>query len=262
MTQHFPSLREKLNFDVRSCHIPIKAMKVEDLIEDHINDFVYSVFLEHFRQNISIAYYLSKIWDDDSDTESPSIEEGFKQAIRMGIIDDCYTAADIEDDDYDSAMELWDCLDLEGFPYKQLLAKFITKNKHTTLGKLVRLSRTLWEKEKIVWINAWGGSPPYSQMQEIISAYPEIKGCSSWYTQNELLAEKTSTSILHNPCATQSQKKTGYCLTKASLKDLEKRVAPYLKELSIRYKIKDGDSLKIKFIGDVQMPNFVESDLV
>jgi len=236
-------------------------MKVETLIEGHIKEFVYCVFLEHFRQNISIAYHINKL---DNDPDMAFIEEIFKQGIRMGILDDCYTAADINDEDYDTAMELWDCCsDQKNFPYKGLLTKFEAKNKHTTLGKLVQLSRTLWEKEKIVWINAWGGSPPFSEMHEIISDHPEIKGCSSWYTQNELLAEHTSAGILHNPCATQNQREQGYCLTKESLKDLQKRVVPYLDELSIKYKIRDENkTLDIKFCGDVQMPNFVESDLV
>lgn len=182
-------------------------MDTKKLVEKYIDDLVYEVFIKDFSANTSINYYISKIWSDDPEVECPSIEDSLKQAIRLGILDDVYTYGDVDPEEYDGAIDLWNCLVRDAFPYPKLLSKFMAKNKHLMLGKLVRLARVLWKKEQIIWINASGCSPPYSEMQKIIYEHPNIKGCSAWYTQNPLLEDGTSTGILHNPCKNQKAKK-------------------------------------------------------
>lgn len=229
-------------------------------IKKYLDDFIFDVFLQNLRYYDSINYYMSK---DDSDFQLTN--KFFEICIYDGIINDEFTYDDIinefGEDAIDSVMCYWDCIgNFDNFPFKKMIEKFVKKNKSNVLGKLIKLTWFLWEKEKIVWINGWGDSPPFDKMHEFIKTHSDIKGIASWYTQNELLCADTSSYILYNPCDTEEHLNEGYCQDKTSYLDLKKRIIPYLDKLSIDY-IDLGNDIKIKFTGNISMPNFIESDL-
>lgn len=196
-------------------------VNIEILIKKYLDNFVFEVFQSHLRDNDSINYYLNK-HTEGPDSEELPINELFEKAIYDGLMNDQFTNDDIEnefgEDALDSTYCLWDCIDFDDFPFKKMLEKFIKKNKSHILGKLIRLTWLLWEKEKIVWINAWGDHPPSCQMLEFIQIYKsEIRGIGGWYTQNQLLVDGSSASILFNPCDSEEDLNEGYRLGKKEL---------------------------------------------
>lgn len=234
---------------------------IEEFINKSLNDFVFSVFHLYLSDITSILYYLLKYSNNDL-----TFDELIKKAIYDGIVDDQFTMNDIEKEfgnDVDWYHDTrYDELDEDNFPFKKILEKFVKKNKSNSLGKLIILTKCLWENEKIVWVNSWGCSPPYHDMYEFIKKYKDnIKGIASWYTQNELLSSDDESDILYNPCDTEKHLQEGYCLDQESYLDLKKRIVPYLDKFKIKY-IDTGKCIKLKFDGGIQMPNLIEKDLL